>query len=62
MIRQLKRLEGMDAVLVTRWTWHGRGRRRQPDPPQRFLHAAANAWLEDEGQLEHGVWRGGCVR
>jgi uncharacterized protein (TIGR02680 family) len=35
-ICQLIRREGMDAVLVTRWTWDGRERRRQEDKVRRF--------------------------
>ncbi|MGH8219724.1 MAG: TIGR02680 family protein [Steroidobacteraceae bacterium] len=35
-ICQLTRREGMDAVLVTRWTWDGRERRLQEDPVRRF--------------------------
>lgn len=35
-ICQLIRREGMDAVLVTRWTWDGRERRRQEVLVQRF--------------------------
>ncbi len=35
-ICQLIRREGMDAVLVTRWTWDGRERRRQEDTARRF--------------------------
>ncbi len=35
-ICQLIRREGMDAVLVTRWTWDGRERRRQEDAVPRF--------------------------
>jgi uncharacterized protein YPO0396 len=35
-ICQLIRREGMDAVLVTRWTWDGRERRKQADGVPRF--------------------------
>lgn len=35
-ICQLIRREGMDAVLVTRWTWDGRERRMQEDAVRRF--------------------------
>jgi len=35
-ICQLSRREGMDAVLVTRWSWDGRERRSQEDPARRF--------------------------
>ena len=35
-ICQLIRREGMDAVLVTRWTWDGRERRREEDHARRF--------------------------
>lgn len=35
-ICQLTRREGMDAVLVTRWTWDGRERRLQEDLVRRF--------------------------
>jgi hypothetical protein len=35
-ICQLIRREGMDAVLVTRWTWDGRERRKQGDGVSRF--------------------------
>lgn len=44
-ICQLNRQDGMDAVLVTRWTWDGRERRREGDPAQRFPQAAT----DDEG-------------
>lgn len=35
-ICQLQRREGIDAVHVSRWTWDGRARRREPDPDRRF--------------------------
>ena len=35
-ICHLTRREGMDAVLVTRWSWDGRERRMQEDPVRRF--------------------------
>jgi len=41
-ICQLSCREGMDAVLVTRWSWDGRERRRQADPAQRFPHTEAH--------------------
>ena len=31
-IAQLQRREGVDAVFVSRWTWDGRAKLRQPDP------------------------------
>jgi uncharacterized protein (TIGR02680 family) len=38
-ICQLQRREGIDAVFVSRWTWDGRARVRQPDPDRRFSPA-----------------------
>jgi hypothetical protein len=35
-ICQLQRKEGIDAVYVSRWTWDGRGKVREPDPNRRF--------------------------
>ncbi len=35
-ICQLVRREGMDAVLVSRWTWDGRERQAQDDPVRRY--------------------------
>jgi uncharacterized protein (TIGR02680 family) len=35
-ICQLQRREGIDAVFVSRWTWDGKARVRQPDPDRRF--------------------------
>jgi uncharacterized protein (TIGR02680 family) len=35
-ICQLQRKEGIDAVYVSRWTWDGRSRSREPDPDRRF--------------------------
>jgi uncharacterized protein YPO0396 len=35
-ICHLQRREGVDAVLVSRWTWDGRARRPQDDPNRRF--------------------------
>jgi uncharacterized protein (TIGR02680 family) len=35
-ICQLQRREGVDAVLVSRWTWDGRARRPENDPNRRF--------------------------
>jgi hypothetical protein len=35
-ICQLQRREGIDAVYVSRWTWDGRARTREPDPDRRF--------------------------
>ncbi len=35
-ICQLQRLEGMNAVYVSRWTWDGRARRPSDDPDRRF--------------------------
>jgi hypothetical protein len=35
-ICQLQRKEGIDAVYVSRWTWDGRARTREPDPDRRF--------------------------
>ncbi len=35
-ICQLQRREGVDAVLVSRWTWDGRARRPEDDPNRRF--------------------------
>lgn len=45
-ICQLIRREGMDAVLVTRWTWDGRERRRQEDTVRRFPPEAAESFCE----------------
>jgi len=42
-ICQLIRREGMDAVLVTRWTWNGRERRREEDLVRRFPPAESSA-------------------
>lgn len=42
-ICQLIRREGMDAVLVTRWTWDGRERLRQEDTVRRFPPEAAES-------------------
>ena len=38
-ICQLQRREGVDAVFVSRWTWDGRARVREPDPDRRFSPA-----------------------
>ncbi|MGF6231517.1 uncharacterized protein (TIGR02680 family) [Inquilinus ginsengisoli] len=38
-ICQLQRREGIDAVFVSRWTWDGRARTRDPDPDLRFASA-----------------------
>lgn len=46
-ICQLIRREGMDAVLVTRWTWDGRERRRQEDLVRRFPETDAAAESAD---------------
>jgi uncharacterized protein YPO0396 len=46
-ICQLTRREGMDAVLVTRWTWDGRERRAHDGPVQRFPAG------ETAGSAEH---------
>lgn len=35
-ICQLLRREGVDAILVSRWSWDGRARRREDDPDRRF--------------------------
>jgi uncharacterized protein (TIGR02680 family) len=35
-ICQLQRREGIDAVFVSRWTWDGRAKTRDPDPDRRF--------------------------
>jgi hypothetical protein len=35
-ICQLQRREGIDAVFVSRWTWDGRAKARDPDPDRRF--------------------------
>jgi hypothetical protein len=35
-ICQLQRKEGIDAVYVSRWTWDGKARTREPDPDRRF--------------------------
>ena len=35
-ICQLLRREGVDAILVSRWSWAGRARRREDDPDRRF--------------------------
>ena len=40
-ICQLLRREGVDAVLVSRWSWDGRARRREDDPDRRFEPAKA---------------------
>ena len=51
-ICQLIRREGMDAVLVTRWTWDGRERRREEDHVLRFppvQSSAANDVSEARG-------------
>ncbi len=40
-ICQLQRREGIDAVYVSRWSWDGRARTRQPDPDRRFPPVAA---------------------
>lgn len=40
-ICQLLRREGVDAVLVSRWSWDGRARRREDDPDRRFEPAEA---------------------
>lgn len=47
-ICQLIRREGMDAVLVTRWTWDGRERRRQEDKVRRFPSESAPGVSEGE--------------
>jgi uncharacterized protein (TIGR02680 family) len=39
-ICQLVRREGMDAVLVSRWSWDGRERRAEADPVRRFPEPA----------------------
>jgi uncharacterized protein (TIGR02680 family) len=39
-ICQLQRREGIDAVFVSRWSWDGRTRRREPDPERRFPELA----------------------
>ncbi len=49
-ICQLTRREGMDAVLVTRWTWDGRERREQKDPARRF--PSPNGTAADEFDLD----------
>jgi uncharacterized protein (TIGR02680 family) len=38
-ICQLLRREGIDAIFVSRWTWDGRARARDPDPNRRFAPA-----------------------
>jgi uncharacterized protein (TIGR02680 family) len=38
-ICQLQRREGIDAVFVSRWTWDGRARTRDPDPDRRYAPA-----------------------
>lgn len=38
-ICHLQRREGVDAVLVSRWTWDGRARRAEDDPNRRFAPA-----------------------
>jgi uncharacterized protein (TIGR02680 family) len=40
-ICQLLRREGVDAVLVSRWSWDGRAKRRENDPDRRFEPAEA---------------------
>ncbi|HEY1247057.1 MAG TPA: TIGR02680 family protein [Hyphomicrobiaceae bacterium] len=35
-ICQLQRKEGIDAIYVSRWTWDGKARTREPDPDRRF--------------------------
>ena len=47
-ICQLTRREGMDAVLVTRWSWDGRERRAQPHSVQRFPEEAAGDGVAGE--------------
>jgi uncharacterized protein (TIGR02680 family) len=49
-ICQLIRREGMDAVLVTRWTWDGRERRRQEDTVRRFPAEAVESVSEPTAQ------------
>ena len=49
-ICQLIRREGMDAVLVTRWTWDGRERRRQEDSVRRFPPEAAESFGEPSAE------------
>jgi uncharacterized protein (TIGR02680 family) len=38
-ICQLQRLEDIDAVHVSRWTWNGRAKQRESDPNRRFADA-----------------------
>jgi uncharacterized protein (TIGR02680 family) len=35
-ICQLLRREGVDAIFVSRWTWDGKAKKRDPDPDRRF--------------------------
>jgi uncharacterized protein (TIGR02680 family) len=60
-ICQLIRREGMDAVLVTRWTWDGRERRRQEDLVRRFPEndSTANAADTPTNPAETSVVRSG---
>jgi hypothetical protein len=37
-ICQLQRLENIDAVHVSRWTWDGRAKLRESDPNRRFAN------------------------
>ena len=53
-ICQLIRREGMDAVLVTRWTWDGRERRREEDHVLRFPPVQSSA-AEDVSEAHAGA-------
>ena len=53
-ICQLIRREGMDAVLVTRWTWDGRERRREADQVLRFPAVQASD-TEDASEARGGA-------
>ncbi|MGH8291287.1 MAG: TIGR02680 family protein [Steroidobacteraceae bacterium] len=54
-ICQLIRREGMDAVLVTRWTWDGRERRKQEDTVRRFPPEPAPGAIEEEPAAQSAV-------
>jgi hypothetical protein len=45
----------MDAVLVTRWTWDGRERRKQEDTVRRFPPEPAPGAIEEEPAAQSAV-------
>jgi uncharacterized protein (TIGR02680 family) len=50
-IAQLSRIDGVAAVLVTRWEWDGAERTRAADPPQAAARAVASVTTPDGTQL-----------